>query len=169
MILELRRLRKTFPGVVALEDVDFDVRRGEVHALLGANGAGKSTLIKIVAGLYQPDAGEIRIDGRPAELPDTQTARALGVSVVYQDFALVQHLSVAENLFLGRELVSSLGLIDWRRTHAEARRLLDGLGIDIPTKAKVSSLSIGQRQLVEIAKALGIEGNCSSLTSRPHR
>jgi ribose transport system ATP-binding protein len=158
VILELRRLRKTFPGVVALEDVDFDVRRGEVHALLGANGAGKSTLIKLVAGLYQPDAGEIRIDGRPAELPDTQTARALGVSVVYQDFALVQHLSVAENLFLGRELMASFGLIDWRRTHAEARRLLDGLGIDIPTDAKVSSLSVGQRQLVEIAKALGIDG-----------
>ena len=79
------------------------------------------------------------------------------MSVIYQDFALVQHLSVAENLFLGRELVSSLGLIDWRRTHAEARRLLDRLGIDIPTRAKVSSLSMGQRQLVEVAKALGVE------------
>ena len=80
------------------------------------------------------------------------------MSVIYQDFALVQHLSVAENLFLGRELMSSFGLIDWRRTHAEARRLLDALGIDIPTNAKVSSLSVGQRQLVEIAKALGIDG-----------
>ena len=128
-----------------------------MHALLGANGAGKSTLIKVVAGLYRADAGEIRIDGRPVELRDTQTARALGVSVIYQDFALVQHLSVAENLFLGRELVSSLGLIDWRRTHAEARRLLDRLGIDIPTTAKVSNLSMGQRQLVEVAKALGVE------------
>ena len=152
-------MRKTFPGVVALDNVDFDVRRGEVHALLGANGAGKSTLIKIVAGLYRADAGEIRIDGRPVELRDTQTARALGVSVIYQDFALVQHLSVAENLFLGREL-SPLGLIDWRRTHAEARRLLDRLGIDISTPAKVSSLSMGQRQLVEVAKALSSMRNC---------
>jgi ABC-type sugar transport system ATPase subunit len=156
-ILELRGLHKTFPGVVALDNVDFDVRRGEVHALLGANGAGKSTLIKIVAGLYRADAGEIRIDGRPVELRDTQTARALGVSVIYQDLALVPHLSVAENLFLGHELMTPLGLIDWRRTHAEARRLLAPLGIDIPTDAKISSLSMGQRQLVEIAKAFGIE------------
>ncbi len=156
-ILELRGLRKTFPGVVALDDVDFDVRRGEVHALLGANGAGKSTLIKIVTGLYRADAGEIRIDGHPVDLRDTQTARELGVSVIYQDLALIPHLSVAENLFLGRELLSPLGLIDWRRTRAEARRLLDRLGIDIPSRAKVSSLSVGQRQLVEIAKALGTD------------
>ena len=137
-ILELRGLRKTFPGVVALDGVDFDVRPGEVHALLGANGAGKSTLIKIVAGLYHADEGEIRIGGRPVELRDTQTARALGVSVIYQDFALAPNLSVAENLFLGREFTTPYGLIDWQRTHAEARRLLDRLGIDIPTTAKVS-------------------------------
>ena len=101
-ILELRNLRKTFPGVVALDSVDFDVQRGEVHALLGANGAGKSTLIKIVAGLYQPDGGEVRIEGRAIQLRDTHMSRALGVSVIYQDFALLPHLSVAENLFLGR-------------------------------------------------------------------
>jgi len=156
-ILELRGLRKTFPGVVALDGVDFDVRPGEVHALLGANGAGKSTLIKIVAGLYHADEGEIRIGGRPVELRDTQAARALGVSVIYQDFALAPNLSVAENLFLGREFTKPYGLIDWQRTDAEARRLLDRLGIDIPTTAKVSSLSIGHRQLVEIAKALSID------------
>lgn len=156
-LLALRRLRKVFPGVVALDDVDFDVRRGEVHALLGANGAGKSTLIKIVAGLYHADAGEIRIDGQPVDLRDTETARALGISVIYQDLALVPQLSVAENLFLGRELLTPLGLIDWRRTRAEARRLLDLVGIQIATGTRVSSLSIGQRQLVEIAKALSID------------
>ena len=129
-VLEVRGARKAFPGVLALDDVDFDVRRGEVHALLGANGAGKSTLIKIIAGLYHADAGEIRIDGRPVDLRDTQAARALGVSVIYQDFALVPHLSVAENLFLGREQMSPLGLIDWRCTHAEARRLPRRLGGD---------------------------------------
>ena len=155
-ILELRNLRKTFPGVVALDSVDFDVQRGEVHALLGANGAGKSTLIKIVAGLYQPDGGEVRIEGRAIQLRDTHMSRALGVSVIYQDFALLPHLSVAENLFLGREL-TSFGLIDWRRTHAEARRQLDRLGIVIPTTDKVSSLSTAQRQLIEIAKALGVD------------
>jgi len=156
-ILELRGLRKTFPGVVALDEVDFDVRCGEVHALLGANGAGKSTLIKIVSGLYRADAGQICIGGRAVELRDTQTARALGVSVIYQDPALVPHLSVAENLFLGRELMTPFGLIDWRRTHAEARRLLGRLGIEIPPGANVANLGTGQRQLIEIAKALGIE------------
>jgi ribose transport system ATP-binding protein len=156
-ILELRGLRKTFPGVVALDSVDFDLRRGEVHALLGANGAGKSTLIKIVAGLYRADAGEIRMDGHPVALRDTQTAKDLGVSVIYQELALVPHLSVAENLFLGRELLTPLGLIDWRRTHKEARRLLDQVGIDVATFRTVSSLSIAQRQLVEIAKALGTD------------
>jgi ribose transport system ATP-binding protein len=156
-VLELRKLRKEFPAVIALDGVDFDVRRGEVHALLGANGAGKSTLIKVVAGLYRADAGEIRIAGKTVELRDTQAAQALGVSVIYQDFALAPNLTVAENLFLGRELMTPWGLIDWRRTHREARRLLDRLAIDIPTTMKVSKLSTAQRQLVEIAKALGIE------------
>jgi ribose transport system ATP-binding protein len=156
-VLAVRGLRKTFPGVVALDNVDFDLRRGEVHALLGANGAGKSTLIKIVAGLYRADAGEISIDGRRVTLRDTHTARDLGVSVIYQDHALVPGLSVAENLFLGREPLTSLGLIDRRRTLAQARRLLDRVGAGIATDVTVSSLSIGQRQLVEIAKALGID------------
>ncbi|MGA2129154.1 MAG: sugar ABC transporter ATP-binding protein [Xanthobacteraceae bacterium] len=150
-------MRKTFPGVVALDNVDFDVQRGEVHALLGANGAGKSTLIKIVAGLYRADAGEIRIDGRRVALRDTHAARDLGVSVIYQDHALVPSLSVAENLFLGREPLTRLGLIDRRRTRAQARRLLEGVGAGFSTDVTVSSLSVGQRQLVEIAKALGID------------
>jgi ribose transport system ATP-binding protein len=156
-ILEVRGLRKTFPGVVALDNVDFDLRRGEVHALLGANGAGKSTLIKIVAGLYQADAGEIRIDGKRVALRDTQTAKDLGICVIYQDLALAPNLSVAENLFLGRELLTPLGLIDWRRTKAQAQRLLNRVHVDIATDAIVSSLSIAQRQLVEIAKALGVD------------
>jgi ABC-type sugar transport system ATPase subunit len=146
-----------FPGVVALDDVAFDLRHGEVHALLGANGAGKSTLIKIVAGLYRADAGEIRIDGEPAALRDTHAAKQAGVSVIYQEPALVPQLSVAENLFLGRELTTQLGLIDWRRTHDETRRLLDRVGSAVATDATVSSLSTAQRQLVEIAKALGTD------------
>jgi ribose transport system ATP-binding protein len=156
-ILEVRGLRKTFPGVVALDNVDFDLRRGEVHALLGANGAGKSTLIKIIAGLHRADAGDIRIDGERVALRDTQTAKDLGISVIYQDLALAPNLSVAENLFLGRELLTPLGLIDWRRTKAQAQQLLDRLRVDIATDAMVSSLSIAQRQLVEIARALGVD------------
>ena len=125
-----------------------------MHALLGANGAGKSTLIKIVAGLYRADAGQIRIDGHPVVLRDPQTAKQLGVSVIYQELALVPHLSLAENLFLGRELLTPLGLIDWRRTHNEARQLLERVGVDVPTDRAISSLSIAQRQLIEIGKAL---------------
>jgi ribose transport system ATP-binding protein len=156
-ILEVLGLRKTFPGVVALDNVDFDLRRGEVHALLGANGAGKSTLIKIIAGLYQADAGEIRISGQHVAIRDPQTAKDLGISVIYQDLALAPNLSVAENLFLGRELLTPLGLIDWRRTKAKAQRLLERVGADIAIDAMVSNLSIARRQLVEIAKALGVD------------
>jgi ribose transport system ATP-binding protein len=156
-LIELRGVRKVFPGIVALDRVDFDVRGGEVHALLGANGAGKSTLIKIIAGLYHPDAGDIQFNGSGVAIPDTRTARNLGISVIYQDFALAPNLSVAENLFLGREFTTSVGLIDWRRTRAEARRLLDNLAIEIPVTAKVADLSTGRRQLIEIAKALSID------------
>jgi ABC-type sugar transport system ATPase subunit len=124
-ILSTRGLRKTFPGVVALDTVDFDVRAGEVHALLGANGAGKSTLIKLIAGLYSPDAGEITLFDRPANFTSAADAMAAGVSVIYQDFALIPYLNVAENIFLGNEIRGPFGLVDWTATHREARRLLD--------------------------------------------
>jgi ribose transport system ATP-binding protein len=153
-VVSVRGLRKVFPGVVALDDVDFDVRPGEVHALLGANGAGKSTLIKIVAGLYRPDGGELRFFGRPVALRDTHHAMNLGISVIYQDLALVPHLSVAENIFLGQERLDRLGLIDWRRTHSEARALLDRIGASFSTTLTLRRLGTGQRQQVEIAKAL---------------
>jgi ABC-type sugar transport system ATPase subunit len=153
-ILSVRGLRKTFPGVVALDAVDFDVRAGEVHALLGANGAGKSTLIKVVAGLYSPDAGEITLLDRPVNFMSASDAMAAGVSVIYQDFALIPYLSVAENIFLGSEILGSFGLFNWNATHREARRLLDLVGCDFPTEIMVGDLGPGQRQLVEVAKAL---------------
>jgi ribose transport system ATP-binding protein len=153
-ILTVCGLRKTFPGVVALDAVDFDVRAGEVHALLGANGAGKSTLIKLVAGLYLPDAGEIALSGRPVNFMSAADAMAAGVSVIYQDFALIPYLSVAENIFLGNEILGPFGLVDWKTTHREARRLLDLVGCDFPTEMMVGELGTGQRQLVEVAKAL---------------
>ena len=143
--------------MVALDGVDFDVRPGEVHALLGANGAGKSTLIKIVAGLYHADEGEIRIGGRPVELRDTQTARALGVSVIYQDFALAPNLSVAENLFLGREFTKPLWF-DRLATHpCRSSPPSRPPGHRNSDHRQSVDLSIGHRQLVEIAKALSID------------
>jgi ribose transport system ATP-binding protein len=156
-LLRISGLRKEFPGVIALDGVDFELARGEIHALLGANGAGKSTLIKITSGLYQADRGEIHFEGMNVRLHDTQAARELGISVIYQDLALVPHLSIAENLFLGRELVTRTGFVDWQRTHLEARHLLDRIGFEIDTRTRVSGLSMGQRQLVEIARALGTE------------
>jgi ribose transport system ATP-binding protein len=144
-ILSVRGLRKTFPGIVALDAVDFDLRAGEVHALLGANGAGKSTLIKLVAGLYSPDAGEIVLSGRPVNFMSAADAMAAGVSVIYQDFALIPYLCVAENIFLGNEILGPFGLVDWKATHREARRLLDLVGCDCPTETMVRELGTGQR------------------------
>ena len=153
-ILSTHGLRKTFPGVVALDTVDFDVRAGEVHALLGANGEGKSTLIKLIAGLYSPDAGEITLFDRPVNFTSAADAMAAGVSVIYQDFALIPYLNVAENIFLGNEILGPFGLVDWTATHREARRLLDLVGCGFPTEVMVWELGTGQRQLVEVAKAL---------------
>src|SRR6476660_5453375 len=101
--LELRGIVKRFPGVLALNGVGFDVRAGEVHALLGENGAGKSTLIKTISGVYQPDAGEIRMDGRPMAVRNPHDAQAFGISTIYQEFTLAPDMTVAENIFLGRE------------------------------------------------------------------
>jgi ribose transport system ATP-binding protein len=153
-VLAMQEIRKTFPGVVALDEVEFEVRPGEVHALLGANGAGKSTLIKIASGLYCADAGEIRIDGEVASFTGTHDAMQKGVSVIYQDFALVPQLSVAENIFLGSEQQSNWGLVDWATTHVRSRELLDRVGAHFPTSTRIEDLGTGQRQLVEIAKAL---------------
>ena len=158
-ILTVRGLRKTFPGVVALDAVDFDVRAGEVHALLGANGAGKSTLIKIIAGLYPPDSGEIALFDNAVHFAGAADAMAAGVSVIYQDFALIPYLTVAENIFLGSEILGPFGLIDWAATHRKARRLLDIVGCDFSTETFVSELGAGQRQLVEVAKALRREAH----------
>src|SRR5216117_741070 len=123
-ILEMRHIGKTFPGVVALDDVDFDLRRGEVHILLGENGAGKSTLMKILSGAYQRDAGEIEIDGRAVEIPSPRAAQQLGIGVIYQEFNLVPQLSAAANIFLGREPAAA-GVIRHRQMRQEAVRLLN--------------------------------------------
>jgi ABC-type sugar transport system ATPase subunit len=154
VVLSIHGLRKIFPGVVALDSVDFDVRAGEIHALLGANGAGKSTLIKVVAGLYAPDGGDLFLSGRKVRFNGASDAMAAGIGVIYQDFALVPHMTVSENIFLGSERLNALGLVDWSATRREARKLLDLVGAPFSADARVAELGTGHRQLVEIAKAL---------------
>ncbi|RIK55758.1 MAG: D-xylose ABC transporter ATP-binding protein [Chloroflexi bacterium] len=153
-LLELRDITKTFPGVVALDGVSFDVRPGEVHALLGENGAGKSTLIKIIAGAYQPDAGGLIFNGEAVRLASPREAAARGVAVIYQEMSLYPELSVAENIFMGRHPRGPLGSVDWRRMVAGAEALFRTLDVDINVRHKVSRLTVGNRQRVEIAKAL---------------
>jgi len=156
-VLSLRGISKRFPGVQALDRVDFDLARGEVHALVGENGAGKSTLMKILAGAIQKDEGEIFLEGQRVEIPDPITARRLGISLIYQEFNLVPYLSVAENIFLGREPKRKSGLIDWKRLYSESERLLSRLGLTVDPRERVQRLSVAEQQMVEIAKAVSVQ------------
>ena len=156
-VLEVEGLSKSFPGVRALHDVRFDVRAGEVHALLGENGAGKSTLIKIVSGVYRPDAGTIRVDGREAHFAGPQEAQAAGIATVFQELLLFPDLSVAENIFLGHAPRNRWGGVDWAAMRTRAAEILASLEIhELDVTAPVSSLSVANRQRVEIAKALSL-------------
>lgn len=152
-LLELRNACKYFPGVTALDNVSLTVKPGEIHILLGENGAGKSTLAKILTGAIPLDSGEFFWQGRPVHLSGPQDGIRLGIAAVYQELSLVPNLTVAENIFLGHE-PRHRGLIDWEAVHVRAQELLKIVGYQVDTKVKVSQLSIGQRQLVEIAKAL---------------
>lgn len=154
-VLEMRGVTKQYPGVLALHDVEFILEPGEVHCLVGENGAGKSTLMKILSGAVRKDAGTITVGGIEAAIDSPADARALGIGVIYQDFKLVPHLSVAENILLGSEPVMGwTPLIDRTVMHRKAAEALHMLGEDIPTAAMVDHLSVAQRQMVEIAKAL---------------
>jgi ribose transport system ATP-binding protein len=156
-LLSLRRLSKRYPGVVALDEVSFDLRLGEVHCLVGENGAGKSTLIKVMAGAEKPDGGEIWVNGVQRHFANPAEAIAAGIGVIYQDFKLVPALSVAENILLGhqpRRWNDKSPFIDWKKLRAEAGALLAQIGVELPLQQSVSRLSIAQRQMVEIAKAL---------------
>jgi ABC-type sugar transport system ATPase subunit len=154
--LEIRGLSKTFPGVTALDGVDLAAEAGEVHALVGANGAGKSTLMNVLAGVLSPNTGEIRLAGRPVAFAAPRAAREAGVSIVYQESSAIPDLTVAENIFLGREPSRRLGLLDRRRLYGEARRLLDHYHLPLDPAAPVRHLSVAGQQLVEIARALSI-------------
>ncbi len=156
-LLEMRRITKRFPGVVALADVSFECRAGEVHALVGENGAGKSTLVKVLSGAYPPDEGEVVFDGRPYASLSPEEARRLGIAVIYQDFNLIPELSVAENLFLGGESRTRLGLVDFKALRRRSEALLARLRVGIDVRRPVSTLTVAQQQIVEIAKALALD------------
>jgi ABC-type sugar transport system ATPase subunit len=153
-LLALQHISKAFPGVQALHDVSFAVERGEVHALLGANGAGKSTLIKILAGAVQRDAGEIEFDGLRVGTTDPHEAAGRGIAVLYQEPALVPHLSVSQNIFLGRERTGRLGLLRRAEQRRHAREILAAVADWIDPDAPVAALRASERQLVALAKSL---------------
>ena len=153
-LLNLRSIAKAFPGTQALNGVDFSLRAGEVHALIGENGAGKSTLIKIIAGLYQPDDGVIEIEGQTVEFHSPADSLAHRIKVVYQELDLVPDLSIAENVFLGNLPKKAFRTVDWNELYARTSELLQDLGLNIDPEMPISALTVAQQQLVEIARAL---------------
>jgi ribose transport system ATP-binding protein len=159
MALEMLGISKAFREVLALDDVSFACRAGEVHALVGENGAGKSTLMKILAGDLHPDRGEIRLHGRRVRLNTPAEAQKRGIGIIYQEFNLLPWLSVAENILLGRLPTTRLGAVDWRRALAAAQEPLDRLGVCLDLRARVRDLSVAQQQLVEIAKVLSLNAD----------
>ena len=156
-LLVLEGIDKSFPGVHALDSCCFDLERGEVHALVGENGAGKSTMMKILAGIYARDGGKIIYKGEEVEIPNPHTAQEMGISMVHQELNLMPHLTVAQNIFIGREPRGALKfLLDEKDTNLKTRELLDTLHLKLNPRARVSSLSVAKQQMVEIAKALSL-------------
>jgi ribose transport system ATP-binding protein len=156
-VLEMRDITKRFPGVLALDHAQLQLRPGEVHCLLGENGAGKSTMMKILAGAQPMDSGQILLDGEPVEITSPHQAQQLGISMIYQEFNLSPFLSVAENIFLGREpRLGRTPFIDWKRMYGEAREILARIRVELDVKRPVNELSVAQQQMVEIAKALSV-------------
>jgi ABC-type sugar transport system ATPase subunit len=154
-LLEMRNIKKSFGATRALSGVSIDLHAGEVHALLGENGAGKSTLINILGGIVQPDSGTIVINGEPVgSFQDVQAARRYGIAVIHQEIVLVPHLSVAENIYLGREPTTGIGLKDNKTIYKHAREIIDSLDLDLDVGRPVRELSTAQQQMVEIVKAI---------------
>ncbi|MGC8737172.1 MAG: sugar ABC transporter ATP-binding protein [Candidatus Hydrogenedens sp.] len=158
VLLEMRDITKRFPGVLALDKVQLEVRYGEVHCLVGENGAGKSTLMKILAGAVAMDSGQIFLEGQPIQITSPYHAQQLGISMIYQEFNLIPYLSVAENIFLGREpRIPKTPFINWQQMYAGAQEVLERVGLKLDVRLPVAELSIAQQQMVEIAKALSIK------------
>lgn len=172
VIVSMKGICKTFPGVKALDNVDFELRSGEVMALLGENGAGKSTLMKILSGVYTKDGGTLKVNGTEYEHMNPKLAQHVGVAIIHQELNMCKHLSVVENMFLGRELIKN-GTLDNAKMEAEAKKVLNSLGMDIDPRHIVGDMSVSKQQMVEIAKALSINAKIlimdeptSSLTAR---
>ncbi|MET7346299.1 sugar ABC transporter ATP-binding protein [Streptomyces sp. NPDC005547] len=155
-VLEARSVSKRFPGVVALDGVTFSLRAGETHALVGENGAGKSTLIKVLTGVYRPDEGELRLAGEQVTFTRPFEAQQAGISTIYQEVNLVPLMSVARNIFLGREPKNRFGLIDFARMYREASELLDGFGVRVDPRRPLHTLGIGTQQMVAMARAVSV-------------
>jgi ABC-type sugar transport system ATPase subunit len=155
-IIKFENVTKKFPGVVAVDHVNFSIAKGEIHALVGENGAGKSTLMNILAGVIQPDSGSIIFKGREIVISNPLMARQIGISTVYQELKLCENLSVAENIYLGREKKSRFGGMNWKGMITESRQLLDSFGVSINPKSIVRNLTVAQRQVVEIARAISL-------------
>ena len=156
VILEMKEIDKSFPGVHALDHVSFDVRKGEVHALMGENGAGKSTLMKVLTGIYSKDSGSIIYDGKEVAFTNPREAQEAGVVIVHQELNMMGHLTVAQNIFIGREYMKG-GIIDDARMNAEANKLFERLNIKIDPGQTMSKLTVGKQQMCEIAKAISHE------------
>src|SRR5215212_608837 len=154
-IVRMQGISKSFPGVVALEDVDFSLRKGEIHALMGENGAGKSTLIKVLTGVEQPDHGVIELEEKPIQVRSPQHSQELGISTVYQEVNLCTNISVAENIMLGHEPYR-FGSIDWRKMNDLARQAINKLSIDIDVTEPLGNYSVAIQQMVAITRALGV-------------
>ena len=153
VILTMKGIDKSFPGVHALDHVDVEVRKGEVHALMGENGAGKSTLMKVLTGIYHKDAGTITYEGKEVEFTNPREAQDAGIVIVHQELNMMGHLTVAQNIFIGREYMNGK-LIDDKKMNEEAKKLFDQLGINIDPKETMSRLTVGKQQMCEIAKAI---------------
>ncbi|TCO70030.1 monosaccharide ABC transporter ATP-binding protein (CUT2 family) [Marinisporobacter balticus] len=153
-ILEMENITKEFPGVVALDDVQLKVKKGKVHSLMGENGAGKSTLMKTIIGIHQPTKGKIKWKGQEMVIENTNHALSLGISMIHQELSPIPYMTVAENIFLGREPVGRFGLVDHKKMEKDTKELLNNLEIDINPKEIMANLSIANTQMVEIAKAI---------------
>jgi ABC-type sugar transport system ATPase subunit len=160
-LLEMSGISKQFSGVYALRNVNFELKPGEVHGLLGENGAGKSTLMKVLGGIYSLDEGTIFIGGKEVKINNVNDAKQYGISIIHQEIALVPYLSIAENIYLGREPVTKLGYIDKKRMYNDAQKLLDSFGMELSANKLVDDLTVAQQQMVEIIKAISF--NCKIL------